>query len=442
MLVRAVRHSCCRVAFSWCWVAICICLSSAAAADEYADRVAGILQQGWLPNSLPQAEAEFASAAALSPKATRADYALALVQMRHQQWPAATSTLDAAAAKAPTDPYIWRARVWLKLCQRDFNAALDDVDAFAKALPPADETSSDAIGQAVARIMGRVYGYLAGPRTSSFDAELLTLRREELLAIMNQTRRDAFTAGEAQIATEHQQYLDAIAAEQAQTLADNEAEKVEQQEQVDSEKVRIEEDLVKLQEQEASAKNLLDEDISKYEQELAPIRQSYALVQAQARPFQIRIQELQARLNAVLAETQTAEGGKDEQEKNRNRERRERAQRQAEGLQFELRREQEFLRPYVIQAQQLEIQAAAVEQKKVAALASYQATVAPLNAEARKLQRTARLLKATERQAGRTPSNTSAKIQDMRARLPLWPTYEKFPLEEERTRLLTIVRGK
>jgi hypothetical protein len=147
-------------------------------------------------------------------------------------------------------------------------------------------------------------------------------------------------------------------------------------------------------------------------------------------------------LNAALAEARAAEGGETEQEKNRNRERRDRAQRNADNLRFELRREEEFLRPYVIAARQIEIEAAAVDQQKAAAVASYQATVGPLDTEARKLQRTARLLKAVEREASGTPSNTSGKIQDMRARLPLWQTWEQFPLNGERSRVLAVVQSK
>lgn len=409
-------------------------------ADAYSDQVAAIVEQGWLPQGgVEAALRRHAAAVQLNTADSRADYALALVQMRHGDWEAATESLATAARKDPADLYAWRAHVWLLVYQRQFDAVMKEITALADsfaATPPAD-VSAQARRRAAAKIMGRVAGYLAGPRQGDVDETALKQWQAALIAKLGKENSTAFADGRQEIATEHKRLLDAIDAEKADTLAANQAEKEDDQEFVATETARIETERRQLEQLAADAKQVLDEQTSQLDSELSPIQLSYADVEARARPFQLRIVELQSRLNTALAEANIRDGERaTEDERRRNRERREGAQRLADRLRFELRREDEFLRPFVAEAQRLQAAAAVIERRRQAAVATYQATYAGLDAQARTLQRTGKLLKAKERELGRTVSGTSGKVFAMRAQLNQWPTYETFPLEAERQRLL------
>jgi hypothetical protein len=417
--------------------------SLAFAADGFAQHTAAILHAAWRPSpqALAEAEAKHALAVAADADDHRADYALALARLRGAKWEAAGAALREATRKSPQDLYTWRAHVWLLLYQRQFPEALAEIDRFAQAIPSTPEADStiEARWNAAAKIMGRAYGYIAGPRSGVIAPDELTAREQKLNDRFTVARQRAFAAGKAEMATAHHQAIAAIDEEKQTVVDTKQEENAAQREFVDSERAKIETEAATLQAQSASAKDQLDAEVTALDQELTPIEQRYTEVQFAARPFVQRIAELDRRLNFALAEASRSDAGdgKDQERVRRDRERRERAQREADNLRFEIRREQEFLRPYQVESQRLQAAAAQIQQQKAAALANYQRTIASLEAALRKLQRIEKQLRVSERELAKPIGSTSAKTSDLKARLPLLTTYEKFPLEQERLRLLS-----
>ncbi len=302
--------------------------ASQARADAYSDHVAAIVEHGWRPHAsaIETARQRHAAAVQLNAADSRADYALALVQMRRGDWQAATASLATASRKNRADLYAWRAHVWLLVYQRQFEAAMKEMTALADsfaAAPPTD-ASAQARRRAASKIMGRVAGYLAGPRQDDVDETALKQWQAALVVKLGKENSTAFADGQQAIAAEHQRLLDAIDAEKADTLAANQAEKDGDQEFVEAETARIETEGAQLEQLAAEAKNVLDEQTSQLDSELSPIQLSYADVEARARPFQLRIVELQSRLNSALAEVNIRDGERaTDDERRRNRERRE-----------------------------------------------------------------------------------------------------------------------
>jgi chromosome segregation ATPase len=360
--------------------------------------------------------------------------------MKSSKWEAATTSLASATRKSPQDLYAWRAYVWLLLYQRKFPAAFDEIHRLAKTFPSeADaDSAAEARWQAAAKIMGRAYGYIEGPRAGAVSADDLAARRAKLSAHFTPEREAAFAAGRAELATAHEEAIAAIDSEKQSVVDTKEEEKNAQREFIDSERSRMASEVTSLQEQAESAKSQLDADINRIDQELTPIQQRYSQVQFAAQPFVDRIRELDRRVSFALAEANRndAGDGKDQDRVQRDRQRRDRAARDADALRFEIRREQEFLRPYQLEIQQLQAAAAILEQQRAAAAANYQRTFGGLQAAQRKLERIEKQLRASERQLAKPVGSTSAKTSDLKARLPLLTTYEKFPLEQERLRLL------
>lgn len=425
-------------------LALCAALlaSPARAAESFAEHASTILLDAWRPSPQALAAAQAAHAKAIASDADdhRADYALALAQMKAAKWDGATASLASATRKNPRDLYAWRAHVWMLLYQRNYTAALAEIDRLAQSFPKSTDTDPQAEARwlAAAKIMGRAYGYIAGPRSGAMSADDLAAREAKLMAKITAAREQAFAAGRAEVASAHAAAVAAIDAEKQSVVDLKEEEKVAQREFVDSERSRIATESDSLQQQAESAKGQLDADVNLIDQELTPIQQRYSDVQFAAQPFIQRIAELDRRLQFALSEANRndAGDGKDQERVRRDRERRDRAQREADALRFDIRREQEFLRPYQIESQQLQAAAAQLQQRKAIAVASYQRTVGGLEAALRKLQRVEKQLRISERELGKPIGSTSAKTSDLKARLPLLTTYEKFPLEQERQRLL------
>jgi hypothetical protein len=422
---------------------VCASLASTGARGEsFEDHASAILHGAWRPSpqSLAAAQAAHAKAVAADADDHRADYALALAQMRASKWDLATESLASATRKSPQDLHAWRAHVWLLLYQRKFPEALAEIDRLANTFPtdPDADAQAEARWQAAAKVMGRAYGYLEGPRSGAVSDDDLAAYEARLSARFTPEREAAFAAGRAELTAAHQQAIATIDAEKQAVVDTKEQEKAAQREFVDSERARIASESEMLQEQAASAKDQLDADVAAIDQELTPIQARYSEVQFAAQPYVDRIRELDRRLSFALSEAarNDAGDGKDQERVRRDRERRDRAQRDADNLRFEIRREQDLLRPFQIEIQRLQAAAAQLQQRRAAAVAAYQSTVGSLQAAARKLQRIEKQLRVTERELAKTTGSTSAKTSDLKARLPLLTTYEKFPLEQERLRLL------
>jgi hypothetical protein len=326
------------------------------------------------------------------------------------------------------------------LYQRQFAAALAEIDRLAQQIPKSADAAATAEPRwlAATKIMGRAYGYIAGPRSGAMSADDLAAREAKLTAKFTSDLEQAFADGKAEVASAHAAAIAAIDTEKQSVVDLKEEEKTAQREFVDSERSRIATESETLQTQAESAKGQLDADVNIIDQELTPIQQRYSDVQFAAQPYIQRIAELDRRLQFALSEANRndAGDGKDQDRVQRDRQRRDRARREADALGFDIRREQEFLRPYQIESQQLQAAAAQLQQRKAVAIASYQRTIDSLNAALRKLQRVEKQLRISERELGKPTGSTSAKTSDLKARLPLLTTYEKFPLEQERQRLL------
>jgi hypothetical protein len=416
--------------------------ATSVSAESFASHTSAILRAAAKPSpqALAAADAAYAEAIAVNADDARADYALALARLRGSQWASAAEALASATRKAPHDVRAWRAYVWLLLYQRQFTPALAEIDRFVPVLAVKGEAEAPTAEQRLeaAKLMGRAYGYLAGPRSGAIPADELTVRHTKLTAKLSPGQAQAFAAGEAEIATIYGEAIAAIEAEKQSVLATNVEEQAAQREFIDSERSRINTEAATLAEQAESAKGQFDADVSVIDQELTPIQQRYNEVQFAAQPFIERMRQLEQRLAFAQSEVARVDvgDGKDPERVRRDRERREAAQRDAEALRFDLRREQDFLRPYQIEGQQLQAAAAQLAARRAAAAAAYQRTIGSLEAARRKLQRVEIQLQNSERALAKPASNTSGKTMDLKSRLPLLTTYEKFPLDEERLRLL------
>lgn len=413
---------------------------------EFSQSVSELLQHGWSRNAqdLLSAEAAYRDAIQQSPRDAKADYAWALVQMRNGKFDAAKEALARAVGKDPTDLRTWRANVWLMLYRRSHLEALDEIQRLADLFPQSPSQQEQQL-VAACRLMGRFYGYLAGPGEAAVEASLLAQRETKLLRAMTGNRRAAFEMGKGEVAEHYRKLQEEIDAARREDNSGAEQKVEAQREFVEKEKVRIAEEMELLEKTVSDAKNVMDREVSEIDQDLIPIQRRYAEVEAYARPHQQRIREYELRLSQALSQASAPirEGGREgDQNREEDRRRRERAQREADRWRFEIRREEEALRPLILQAQQLQAQAAGLQRRRAAAVGTYQSIYARSNTAARKLQRTSKTIAAAEREweFSAKPSD-SGRVRSMRAKLPVFVTYERFPLEQERERLLSELRN-
>ncbi len=142
--------------------------------DKAAAHVARLLDVGWGTTTSfrtaadAQSEALF-SAAGRQPSAV---YAAALVQIKQRRYAEAARLIDEVLARDEGNLPAWRAKAWLLTVLKNYEGAMVAADQLAKLLPKdvAKTDEEDPIRHYVA-FLGRLYGFLGGPAQASVSID-------------------------------------------------------------------------------------------------------------------------------------------------------------------------------------------------------------------------------------------------------------------------------
>lgn len=195
------------------------------------DELAAFLEIGWPKKfqTMPVVEKEYQVLRTKSGQDPVVEYAFALIALRQSKNSIAEKTLDSLLENHPEELYARRMRIWLSVSRRETQVALNHMLQLASALPAepaADEPTAvepaveepaveepaepaaalelrpqagDLVGLEMSRFLGRVFGFLDGPGASASNESLRADAREQIETQLGNRRAAAFREAREQV---------------------------------------------------------------------------------------------------------------------------------------------------------------------------------------------------------------------------------------------------
>jgi hypothetical protein len=226
----------------------------------------------------------------LFPGDPRGGYAQALVLAKQRRYADAAQRMDQVLAVLKTDAEAWRTRIRLAMLTKEYPAALSAMERLAALVPAerATDAESEAAHVLTAKFLGRMFGFLEGPVAGDVTAELRETGHARLLAALGDARQSAFDDGRRQVRETYSSL--ALEKEEAEAeekaAADAEQEKflrdlAAEKEGLDPKRDSLATDREKLQEDARKELENASEDERPLLQQLTAIQQQALLVRQQ-----------------------------------------------------------------------------------------------------------------------------------------------------------------
>jgi hypothetical protein len=413
-------------------------IPSALAGEDDFLRTASMMDRGWKPSAkaLDAAREEYEAIQADGRANPRVTYAFALVQMRNRRYDDAKRLLDDVLAADKNDLSARRARIWALVLLKDYSAALVDLESLMKSLSAkaaadgADVDETDAELAALAEFAGRVVGFIDGPAARSVAEHVRADYRKRVTAPLTTARRAAFDSGHEAVARRFAE----LDLDRQQTKADAKASEQDR-------KDRIKQELDRERAGIAAEKSTLD---SRADKARADLKKELTEVEAQARPLvtqQTRLESQGAAISREIANLQVEIGRlldlADESEDPF----------EARRFRAEARRLDAVLARFSNDLGRVNTDLATVASKRVAIEGRRRAALARAQAEDDRIDRrridlvsTEKRINNDERRAGQPASGHTGAVASLAAKASAFTTYDDFPFEEERAKLLQALR--
>ncbi|MGE0606892.1 MAG: hypothetical protein AB7O62_07350 [Pirellulales bacterium] len=415
-----------------------ICFSKQVQASE-AELQAGLKQlltTGWKRSFqvLKPAEEEFEQLQADFAGDPRPAYALALVQLKHRRYTRARELLTDLVAQSPDDHHARQGLIWTLMITKKYEAALVHMDELMRHPPIADEAAQadeglEDEGPTVAEFVGRMFGFLEGPGagTSAVLEEDVIAQRDRTLEALPTGLRDAFNKGRDSVLSKFDELSLTQEEIQAKAKAQQEKENERLEERLEAEKEVLDAEKSNIDAEARQAEDSASRQLGDLEKQLATCDGNLAKVNAAG-------QVVRSKLDGVLGDLDrwslTADTTKDPILRNR-------AIREIAALRIVSGRlEQDYAvldsQAATLIAQRNEITAAAARVQ-----AEYEATMKRLGRTANKIRKNEKRIGQDERKLDKPVKGNTAEVRNNAAQVYAFSTYDTYPLEQEKRRLLT-----
>jgi len=394
-------------------------VSHAAGADE----LVALLENEW-DKPGKDIEADLSPSAKAHPKAR---IALGILHLKGRRFSEALAHLEAASDLDRGDLTAWRAKIWLLVYMRKEPEALTEMTALVNLYPakgPNETLDKDL--QLTARWMGRFISYMEGPRKEAG----VTAAGDELAKSLQNEFLVQYEAGRKEVASLYAKYLEDLATVQAEEQANMAETAAAHDEKVAAERQRIESTRADIEERLGKLRDGSEAEIAKLNEKIEPLQRRIREAQIRAQPIQFRIEDIrrEAVQIALRGNQQESQIGSSIY-----------TQRVRE-LQLEIERQQLMMRPLEIEAAtaQAELNKITAEQNGIAnqvrrQLASAAAQQTALDRDLQKLER-------SEEYRNRAIKGSGPKYRGLLAKVESLTSYQTFPLDNERIKLLETLR--
>ena len=400
-----------------------------ARADEAAANaaLARMLEVGWGAGTSfrtagnQQVTAAF-DAAGRSPQAL---YAVAVMYVKQGRYAEAQKAIDELLAREAAHVPGQRARIWLSAILRNHSGAMVAAETLAEGLADAADKDEEARRELVA-FLGRIYGFLGGPSAASVKLEERKASERKVLSLLNTEERALFEEARDGVLQKH---LELIDQKEATTDAAREA--------VEDAKAKTLEEIAAGREERGARLKELAERRDKLQKEL---RDELAEIAKEDRPLVSELASLERRaavLNREAFSIQTQIGSLQSiLDREENPARRQFLLSDIERLLVVGSRIDADLAAVnrLAAGVQAQRQALLARQQKVQADVGSQ--VRRINDESNELGRLEKRSAAIEKRTERSSASTPAAALALRNTAAALATYDPFPLEQEKARIL------
>jgi hypothetical protein len=411
-------------------VLISILVARPSRADELAAAIEKLLEVGWsiTPQARGAADAQYQSLAAVAAGDVRAAKAWWLVLLTQRRFDEALKQVEQYLEREPDDLAALRARAWLLTLLKNYSAAfvaLDRVSAQIAAGTPG-EGDERALQEESIAFLGRLMGYLGGPAADHVNQEQRKSFEKRMLDRLPESQRPLFEDARNGVLGKFIEMTDESAAARERSKAASAAEKAKTLAELEAEQGKIDERAKEIEERQKKLNNELRAELADVD------RQEQPLIQQQTQ-LGSRIEILNADLlsysSQILALEQLAAKEKDpilrQQYLN-----------QAASLSLVAGRMEADLLTASRLFRTVQSQRAGLQARRVQARSSTASQIDRLNRELNELDRRERRNEGIERRVGRATTGISGKERSLSAQAGALSTYDVFPVELEKARLL------
>lgn len=418
-------------------VALILPLPARAAAPSIVD----VLSVGWdtAPEARAAGERAYQQFVKDNPGNRQVLYAYALVKMQQRQYPEAAKLLDQYLTIEKNDLHAWRAKSFLSMLLRQSDLGLVELDKLSQVLaddmadklkaPGAEEMEDrqrrELHGETVS-YLGRMIGYLEGPGEGSVNTATLTTTKTKISNRLSDTWRDILDAAASAVVDEYNVLATAKDDAKFQEIAA--AEQAKRDRIAEIERLAIEA---------ASRQDELKAGYDKVQEEIAAENAAYA---RQDQPLADELNRLSSQaavinreLSVVSADIfslrRAAEMEQDQVQRLRLLQESDRLERIAVRLDADLRA--------------LERRAAIVQRDRAALalrhrqnLAAYGVTAGRMEKEFKTIETSLKRAESERAKLKKPATGNTGKVIALNKQAIALTTYEVFPLEAEKQRLL------
>jgi hypothetical protein len=164
--------------------------------DKAAAHVARLLDVGWGTTTSFRTAADSQSEELFSATGRQPStlYAVALVQMKQRRYAEAGKLIDEILARDKDHLAAWRAKVWLLTVLKNYDAALAAADSLSQLLPKeaASTAEEEARLQIHVAFLGRFFGFLGGPAQASVNIDGRKEAEKGVTGRLSEERRAVF----------------------------------------------------------------------------------------------------------------------------------------------------------------------------------------------------------------------------------------------------------
>lgn len=434
------------------WIFALILLSSAgvpvaAAAPPTRDELKKLLELGWRidPESQQAADELYDQLSGATRSHGSVSYAQALIKIKQRRYSDALPLVDDLLRFEPKNIDAWRAKIWLSIILRRSPEALVATEkavalfpaepAAPVAPPPADKDARDDPAEAndaeryyvdLSTFLGRMFGYLEGPGAATVGEAQLVTHRTKVVERLTGARREAFLAGR-----------DAV---MDQFLGKKDDQQVTREKAVQEEEKQRDQRLRQLDEQRSRDAERVDQLNAERTRLRGELNDQLRDIQRRDQPLADQVARLDAQATRLRRELNIYAGDIGQLERLLLRERdpliRDQYRREIAVLESRASRLDADLAALNRQGAGVVAQRASLAQEAQQVQGSIGRQLDSLDKEGGDIQRRARQADGEERRLRKPTTGDTTQVRAMSAQASAWTTYEPFPLELERQRLL------
>jgi hypothetical protein len=398
------------------------------------DAIARLLDVGWSnsPQARTAADAQAAEVAKIAAGEPAARQAWLLVLLTQRRYDEAQKQAEALLAKNPADKLAARSKIWTQALLKNYEATMLTTDELSKQLaatPPmndAEQAEHDDLYQ----FLGRIYGFLGGPIADAISQDERKVAEKAIVERIPETRRALFEEARDGVIVKFLETTGAKDDAQLKAIAAAEAAKDKTLAEIDDERQRITDRSKELDDRRSQLQSELRDELAEIAKEDRPLVQDLARLEARAGALNRDLFSYDIEIGRLQAQA--------DREENENIRRQ--LLREAERLAFIASRIQSDLVLVNRQADAINGQRAGLLARQQRAQQSTTDQVRRIDEELGSLAKRDRRNDAIEKRAARPATGITSKGRSLAAQATALSTYEPFPLEAAKARLLESLR--